>query len=70
MLAMQGQHQLLRERREGRDKGDCRKERSGRGGLGGKKKRGWLGGKRKEVEEMRWEVGRKREEEVLYSVCV
>jgi len=39
MLAMQGQHQLLRERREGRDKGDCRKERSGRGGLGGKKKR-------------------------------
>jgi len=39
MLAMQGQHKLLRERKEGRDKGDCRKERSGRGGLGGKKMR-------------------------------
>lgn len=36
------------------------------GRVGRKKKRGGLGGKRKELEEMRREVGRKREEEVLY----
>ena len=52
MLAMQGQPKLLRERREGRDKGIA--GRRGVGGEGWEEKRGGLGGKMKEVEERKW----------------